>query len=229
MTERRKKKTKSSSQVEYRENLKPITKGHADYIRSMSENIVTFCTGPAGCSKSYSVLGLASQYLLEEKVERIIIARPAIEASKKGIGFLPGGLQEKFNPYVQPAIEHLQRFLGRNTYSQLRASDRIRMEPLEFLRGKTFDNSFIIGEEFQNAETEQIIMFVSRIGKNSKLVLNGDANQTDILSYKELTDFEYVINKVEKSKLKDFGIVRLGKEDIVRHPIIAPFLTLFNK
>lgn len=228
MTERRRKKRNESS--EYKEKLTPKTEGHKGYIRCMAENTVTFCTGPAGSSKSYTALGLASQYLLEERVRRIVIARPTVEASPKGLGFLPGGINDKLSPYVQPAIEHLQRFLGRNTFHQLRGDGRICIEALEYLRGKTFDDSFIIGEEFQNATKEQIIMFVTRIGDRSRMVINGDMAQTDIrkdhCDYS--TDLEYVIEKIKRSKIPEFGVVELSENDIVRNKLIGPFLRLFN-
>lgn len=231
MTERRRKKNRGTEAREFREELKPKTQGHKDYIRCMIENTVTFCTGPAGSSKSYTALGLAAQYLLNEEVDRIIIARPTVEASPKGLGFLPGGLNEKMNPYVKPAIKHLERFLGKNTLSQMRGSGRILVEPLEYMRGETFDNSFIIGEEFQNATTEQIIMFVTRIGENSKISVNGDIAQTDLNeeASKYQTDLEYIIEKLKTGKLDEFGIIELGEADIVRNKLIGPFLRLFKR
>lgn len=230
MTERRRKKRQNAEPKEFREDLKPKTQGHKDYIRCMVENTVTFCTGPAGSSKSYTALGLAAQYLLTERVDRIIIARPTVEASPKGLGFLPGGLNEKMNPYVKPAVKHLERFLGRNTLAQLRGSGRILVEPLEYMRGETYDNSFIIGEEFQNATKEQIIMFVTRIGEDSKIVINGDMAQTDLRQEfaNFQTDLEYVIEKIKKSKLNEFGVVELSDADIVRNKLIGPFLQIFG-
>lgn len=230
MTERKRKKN-SQTYVEPRIELKPITKGHAEYIRCMSENTVTFCTGPAGSSKSYSALGLACQYLLQERVDKIIIARPAVEASPRGLGFLPGGVNDKMLPYVQPAIEHLEKFLGRNTCQNYRHSGKIIIEAMEYLRGRTFDHAFILGEEFQNCTTEQIKMFVSRIGRDSKMVVNGDIAQTDIPKYDcdYTTDLAYVIHKLKQAELEGFGICELTPSDIVRNKLIGPFLQLFER
>jgi len=229
MTERRKKKAREPEK-EYREVLKPKTVGHAEYIRCMSENTVTFCTGPAGSSKSYSSLGLACQYLLEERVDKIIIARPAVEAAPRGLGFLPGSVNDKLAPYVQPAVEHMQRFLGKNSYAAYRNSGKIIIEAMEYLRGRTFNMSFIIGEEFQNCTTDQIKMFVTRIGEDSKMVINGDVAQTDVRQHDSdyETDLEYVIYRVKKAKIKGFGVCELTKADIVRHPLIGPFLQIFE-
>lgn len=212
------------------EELKPRTKGQDQYIRAMSENIVTFGIGPAGTGKSYCAIGLACQYLLDDKVDKIIITRPCIEAAPRSLGALPGDVDEKVAPYLLPAIEHIKRFVGFNRYMDLRNQERICIEPLEFMRGRTFDRAFIIGEEFQNATTEQIKMFITRIGTNSKIVIDGDIEQADMKRTNTLfqTDLEYVIDKIERSNLTDFGVIELNEADIIRHPIIGPFLRIFR-
>lgn len=231
MTDRRRKKRPDEQQQEYREQLKPKTAGHAEYLRCMAENMVTFCTGPAGSSKSYSSIGLGCQYLLEKRVDRLILTRPCVEAAPKSIGMLPGGILDKVSPYLAPAINHAQKFLGKNTYNNMRAYGQIAIEPLEFMRGHTFDGCFIICEESQNCTTEQLIMLVTRLGQNSRLVINGDIFQTDIPDYDSdySTDFEYVVDKVERANLKNFGVCHLHEEDIMRNSIIGPFLKVFRK
>ena len=229
MTERRRHKRHNKiEQQEFREELKPLTRGHKDYIRAISENIVTFVTGPAGCGKSYIALGLASQYLLEGRIEKIVVARPTIEASKKGLGYLPGSRIEKLEPYLIPAIEHLKRFLGKNKYALELNRGNIRFEALEYMRGLTFDHSMLLLEEAQNATTEQIKMFVSRIGKESKIIIGGDAEQSDIYKENGATDLEYVISKIEDARLDNFSYIQMTDLDIVRHPIIANFLRVLR-
>jgi phosphate starvation-inducible protein PhoH and related proteins len=231
MSERRLKKAAKQQAREYRETLKPKTKGQEEYIRLMSENIVTFGIGPAGTGKSYCALGLASQYLLDGDVSSIIVCRPTVEASgsSKGLGFLPGDQNQKLSPYVLPAVEILKKFLGRDSYGNYVRNGTIKFEPLEYLRGRTFDNAFMIGEEFQNASTEQIKMFITRIGENSRIVIDGDISQTDIkkTNSEYASDLEYIITKVERANLKNFGVHEMSNLDIVRNKIIGPFLDIF--
>ncbi len=212
------------------EEFKARTPGQYNYLRTMTENIVTFGIGPAGTGKSYCAIGLACQYLLEQRVDRIIITRPCIEAAPRSLGALPGSLEEKVAPYLRPAVEHMKRFLGRDRFLEYFHRDDIVIEPLEFMRGRTFDNAFIIGEEFQNATTEQIKMFITRIGKFSKIVIDGDIEQADVKRTNSdfPTDLEYVIHKIEKSGIENFGVFELGESDIQRHEIIGPFLRVMR-
>lgn len=218
------KTTKSQKSAKYGVDLKPVTIGQREYIRTMVENTVTFGIGPAGTGKSYCAIGLACQYLLEGKVDRIVVTRPCVEAAPRSLGALPGDLDEKVAPYLIPAVEHMKKFLGVDTYRDFKAKGLIVIEPLEFMRGRTFENAFIIGEEFQNATTDQIKMFVTRLGKESKVVIDGDIEQTDIKKtnsdYK--SDLEYVIKKI--TGLEKFGVYELTEADIQRNPIIGPFL-----
>lgn len=206
---------------------RPQTEGQREYMRILIENDVTFVTGDAGTGKSYLALGLAAQYLVEERFDKIIIARPAVEASKKGLGFLPGQLSEKMLPYVLPAIAHLKRFLGKDLYANMVRDDRIVFETLEYMRGSTYDYSFMILEESQNADVEQLTMFITRIGKESKILINGDIEQTDLRNKGENSDLLYVINKVRH--LEGFGVAELTENDIVRNPLIKSFLRAMKK
>jgi phosphate starvation-inducible PhoH-like protein len=215
-----------SSNHEMREKFEAKTKGQKEYIRSMIENDVVFATGPAGTGKSYLALGLACQYLLDGRYDKIVICRPTVEASPKGLGFIPGDISEKLSPYVMPAVEHIKKFIGRDRYYKEFHLENIKFEALEYMRGRTFSNSFIIVEEAQNCTTEQLKMIVTRIGEDSKIVINGDVDQTDlkIKHGESIIDFEYVINKLERADLDLFGIVELTELDIIRNPLIAGFL-----
>lgn len=223
-------KTRSPRSQKYGHDLRPATKGQEEYIATMCENTVTIGIGPAGTGKSYCSIGLACQKLLEGEYQRIVITRPCVEAAPRSLGALPGDIDEKVGPYLIPAVEHMKHFLGPDVYRDLRAKELIVIEPLEFMRGRTFENAFIIGEEFQNATTEQIKMFITRLGKNSKIVIDGDIEQTDLKktnsAYK--SDLEYVIVKIENANLKQFAIHELTEADIQRNPIIGPFLRAFR-
>lgn len=221
-----KKKTDNQEKqhAQLQERIKPKTKGQQDYLRTLIENDVTFVTGDAGTGKSYLALGLAAEYLSERRYDKIIIARPAIEASKRGIGYLPGDINTKLEPYVLPSIQHLKRFFGKDTYANMIRDEAIKYVSLEYMRGSTYDYSFMILEEAQNCTTEQLIMFITRIGINSKILINGDINQTDLRNEGESSDLFYVIEKVKRANLKSFGIAELTENDIVRSPLIADFL-----
>lgn len=219
--------TRSNRQT-LNEELKTRSAGQTEYIRTMVENTITFGIGPAGSGKSYCALGLAAQYLNEGKVQRIIVTRPHVEAAPKSLGALPGGIDEKVAPYLVPAVEHLKLFLGVDRYYNLRDKGEIVIEPLEFMRGRTFKHTFIVGEEFQNATTEQIKMFMTRIGDGSKMVIDGDIEQTDMKKTNSQfsTDLEFAIYKVKD--IEGIGLYELQECDIVRHPLIGKIVKAFR-
>mgnify|MGYP002789886979 CR=1 FL=1 len=227
MSNRRNKKVNKTEEPKV--NLVPKNKGQENYIRTMVENIVTICDGPAGSGKSFCCLGLAAEYLLAGKVTKIVVARPTVEASPKGLGFLKGSLEEKLNPYVYPAIEHLKKFLGTMRYRDYYSAGMITFEAWEYMRGRTYDNSFMILEEAQNCTLEQLKMFITRIGENSRIVINGDAEQSDLIKKNSeyQTDLEYLVSKIEKKQIKNFGVQKMNDNDIVRNPIISDFLQIF--
>lgn len=213
-------------------NLKPKTQNQEDYIRCLVENDVVFCSGPAGTGKSHLAIGLACQYLQEGKVDKILVARPAVEASGKkgGLGALKGYLWDKIEPYMQPAVEHFEQFLGETKLQALKEKEVIQFEPLEFLRGRNYHQTFMILDESQSATLDQLIMFVSRMGRRSKVAVLGDPHQTDIPKAGEYgTDLEYMVDKVIKAELPNFGACQLTHADIIRNPILAPFLQLFGR
>jgi len=203
-----------------RKRLKPKTNNQAEYIRSMVESDVTFCSGPAGSGKTAVAVGLACEYLLENKIEKIVITRPVVE-SGRGIGFLPGNLNEKVHPYMVPIIEEMKLYLGMETYNSMRVTNIIEVCPLEYMRGRNFHNTFMILDEAQNATFEQIKMFLTRIGIGSKAIINGDLDQTDLRgdAYGGLSQ---CMTKLEN--LRGLSICKLTHEDIVRNDIIARIL-----
>lgn len=213
------------------EEFKPKTKNQSEYLRTLIDNDITFVTGCAGTGKSYLAIGLACQYFLEKRYDKIIIVRPAVEASKKGLGYLPGDLDEKLTPYMLPAVEHMKRFLGLDVYHNAVRDENIRFMSLEYMRGTTINYSFAILEEAQNCTTEQLKMFITRIGTESKMLINGDTDQTDLWKSEDAdysTDLEYVIAKVRKATIPGFGFAELDENDIQRHPLIAPFLRIMK-
>jgi len=204
-----------------RKILKPKTENQAEYIRSMAESDVTFCSGPAGSGKTAVAVGLACQHFLDNRVEKIIITRPVVEAGR-GLGFLPGTLTEKIQPYLVPVVEEMKLFLGVETYHSARSTNAIEMCPLEYMRGRNFHDTFMILDEAQNATYEQIKMFITRIGLGSKAVINGDASQTD-LDHRADGGLEICMDKLED--IDGVSICELTNQDIVRNSIISKILS----
>jgi phosphate starvation-inducible PhoH-like protein len=216
----RNKKTKKQPIRPARKKLRAKTDNQSDYIRSMSEADVTFCCGPAGTGKTAVAVGLACQYLLQDRVQKIVISRPVVE-SGRGLGFLPGTLTDKVQPYLVPITEEMKLFLGRETYNSMRATNTIEICPLEYMRGRNFHDTFMILDEAQNATFEQIKMFLTRIGLGSKAVINGDLDQTDLRG-NEYGGLHTCISKLDN--LDGVAICELDSSDIVRHSIISDIL-----
>jgi len=213
-------KPKTQTTRSTRKKLKPKTRNQSDYIISMSEKDVTFCSGPAGSGKTAVAVGLACEYILNNKVEKIVITRPVVE-SGRGIGFLPGSLVEKVHPYMVPIIEEMKLYLGVETFNTMRSTNEIEICPLEYMRGRNFHSTFMILDEAQNATFEQIKMFLTRIGVGSKAIINGDLDQTDLKG-----DSFGGLNSCMGSldNLEGVGICKLDHSDIVRNDIIAKIL-----
>jgi phosphate starvation-inducible PhoH-like protein len=213
------------------EPIRGKTKGQSEYLRTMISNSVTFCCGDSGTGKSYLSAGLACEHLLENKCSKIIVCRPAIESKGRqgsGLGFIKGDISEKLGPYMAGTVEHFKRFLGKDRFYKLYHEETIQFLALEYMRGLTFNDSFVICEEFQNATKDQLIMTVTRIGEGSKIVISGDYSQTDLKKNTDVTDFEWMMTKIENANLDGFGVCRLGKNDIIRSPLIGPFLNLIS-
>ena len=204
-----------------RRRIVPITAktlNQKEYIRDIVENDVIFCTGPSGSGKSYIAAGIAANHIYRDEVDQIIVTRPLVCAGKD-IGSLPGELDEKIKPYLLPMEENLKHFLGRDYYGKLFNDGRIRYEPLEIMRGATFHDAYMILDEAQNCTLDQIKLFITRMGENSKVLINGDIRQTDIRKFSGLLT---CIDKLEG--IEGIGISRLYYEDIQRNGIIGRVL-----
>lgn len=199
--------------------LEAKTENQKTYIRSIVENDVTFCTGPSGTGKSFIAAGLASSWLLKDQIETIIVTRPLV-CTGKDIGSLPGEISEKIKPYLAPMEENLKYFLGRDKFGLYFNTRRIRFEPLETMRGATYHNSYMILDEAQNCTVEQIKMFITRMGEHSKVIINGDTKQTDLL---ERHGLGFCIERLQN--IPGVGICQLGYNDIQRNGIIGKILT----
>lgn len=198
--------------------LEAKTENQKNYIRSIIENDVVFCTGPSGSGKSFIAAGLAAQKLLKDEIDTIIVTRPLV-CTGRDLGSLPGELNEKIKPYLQPMEENLRYFLGRDMFGMYFNQRRIRFEPLETMRGSTFHDSYMILDEAQNCTLEQIKMFVTRMGNHSKVLINGDNKQTDI--YRD-SGLDFCIEKL--SQVTGVGICKLEYHDIQRNGIIGAVL-----
>lgn len=224
---RRRKIQQNNNKMKY--ELKAKTNGQAEYIRTILENVVIVASGCPGTGKTGIMVFLASKALLNGEIDKIIISRPIVEASPRSIGFLKGSLDEKIHPYLIPLEEEFKKFMGQDLYFKMKNEGRIKFEPLEFLRGRTFNDCYMCLDEAENADVEQLKMFVTRMGENTKVIINGDTEQTDMWTDGQFNcDFAYFIHKLKKANLEQFGFVELGEADIVRNPLIASFLRVFK-
>jgi len=219
---RQAKKPKTTRQR--RKILRPKTRNQETYMQSINKSDVTFCSGPAGSGKTSVSVGMACEYLIEKKVDKIIITRPVVE-SGRGLGHLPGTLVEKINPYLIPILEEMNQYLTKNTVETYRGRDIIELCPLEYMRGRNFHNCFMILDEAQNATFEQIKMFITRIGKDSKAVINGDLRQSDL--GKHQGGLKTCMDKLVE--VSGVGVCKLDYSDIVRSGIVSKILMTLNK
>lgn len=212
------KKNKKSKQAPKQNVLVAKTDNQKEYIRSIIENDIIFCTGPSGTGKSFIAAGIASEHLLKDQIDTIIVTRPLV-CTGKDIGSLPGELGEKIKPYLQPMEENLKYFLGRDKFGLYYNNRRIRFEPLETMRGATFHNSYMILDEAQNCTLEQIKMFITRMGEQSKVIINGDTKQTDLYNGNGLAECIRKLNNIN-----NIGICSLEYQDIQRNGILGAVL-----
>jgi phosphate starvation-inducible PhoH-like protein len=201
----------------FKNRLIPRTINQKNYIRTVAENTITFCQGIAGSGKTHIAIGMALEYLLDGKVEKIIITRPIIEAGER-LGYLPGTAEEKIHPYLLPLLDEVEYFMDVKFYSQLKYTRSIEIVPLGLMRGRNFHNSFIVADECQNASYEQLKMLLTRIGKESKMVLTGDVAQSDLPKY-QIGGFANMMKILDD--VDGIGMSHLQPVDIVRNPIIA--------
>jgi phosphate starvation-inducible PhoH-like protein len=205
--------------------LQPKSPNQSQYLKSIHRSDVVFCSGPAGSGKTAIAVGVACQYLLTKQIEKIVVARPTIE-SGRGLGHLPGSYTAKIQPYLIPVLEEMSKYLSSEALRVFRNSNTIELCPLEYMRGRNFHDTFMILDEAQNATFDQIKMFLTRIGRNSKAIINGDPEQTDL--YADMKGgFEKCINKLDG--LEGVSICCLEGTDIVRNNIIAQILNRLHK
>lgn len=207
--------------VIYRNRLKPRTDNQKEYIRTVAENTITFCQGVAGSGKTHIAIGMAIEYLLDSKVNRIVITRPVVESGEK-IGYLPGTAEEKLHPYLLPLLDEVNHFISSAQFASLKLNNKIEIVPLGLMRGRNFHNCFIVADECQNASYDQLKMLLTRIGNNSKMVLTGDISQSD-LNRNMRGGFLDMMNALEGTE--GIGIASLVFSDIVRNPIIGKILS----
>lgn len=204
--------------------IKPKTLGQTSYARSMKAHDIVFGVGPAGTGKTYMAVAMAIHAFKNKEVEKIILARPAVEAGER-LGFLPGDLQEKVDPYLRPLYDALYDIIGRESTLRLRERESIEVVPLAYMRGRTLDNSFVILDEAQNTTKEQMKMFLTRLGFGSKAVVTGDTTQMDLPRGKRsgLLDAIAVLNGVEGI---DFCFLK--DTDVVRHPLVRRIINAYD-
>ncbi len=223
------KATNKSENVEYiiktpKKSVIPRSEKQKKYIRALKESDIVISAGPAGTGKTFLAVAVALTMLLEKKIERIILSRPAVEAGER-LGFLPGDMREKVDPYLRPLYDSLYDLLDFEKIQKKIEVGDIEIAPLAFMRGRTLKNSFAILDEAQNATDTQIKMFLTRIGENSKIVINGDPSQID-LPNKTMSG----LNRSKKllGHLKEISVVDFDHTDVVRHPLVSKIVKAYS-
>ena len=203
----------------------PRSKKQKDYVKALKESEVIISTGPAGTGKTYLAVAVALTMLLEKKIERIILSRPAVEAGER-LGFLPGDMKDKVDPYLRPLYDSLYDLLDFEKIQKRIEIGDIEIAPLAFMRGRTLKNSFAILDEAQNATDIQIKMFLTRIGENSKIVVNGDPSQIDLLDRGNSG-----LNRSKKliGHLNEISVVDFDHNDVVRHPLVSKIVRAYEE
>jgi len=203
----------------------PRSKKQKEYVKSLKTNQIVISLGPAGTGKTYLAVAVALSMLLEKKVERIILSRPAVEAGER-LGFLPGDMKDKIDPYLRPLYDSLYDLLDYDKIQRKIESGSIEIAPLAFMRGRTLKNSFAILDEAQNATETQIKMFLTRIGQNSKLVVNGDPSQIDLPNKNQsgLVKSQNILKDI-----KEISVVNFDHQDVMRHPLVTKVVEAYQK
>ena len=205
--------------------VKPKTLGQKNYCNQIRQNTITIGVGPAGTGKTYLAVAMAVTAFRAQEVNRIILTRPAVEAGEK-LGFLPGDLQQKVDPYLRPLYDALFDMLGAETYQKYLERGNIEVAPLAYMRGRTLDDSFIILDEAQNTSPEQMKMFLTRLGFNSKMIITGDVTQIDLPDGKRsgLKDVMRILRNID-----DIAQVRFSDKDVVRHRLVQDIIKAYEK
>ena len=197
----------------------------SDYIKALRENNIIMSLGPAGTGKSFLAVSVAITMLMEKKIERVILSRPAVEAGEK-LGFLPGDMKEKVDPYLRPLYDALYELFGYEKINKKIETGEIEIAPLAFMRGRTLKNCFAILDEAQNATETQIKMFLTRIGENSKLVVNGDPSQIDLINK---SNSGLIKSKNILKNISEIKIIEFDHRDVVRHPLVSKIIQAYQK
>jgi len=204
--------------------IKPKTLGQKKYVDSIKKNMITLGLGPAGTGKTYLAMAMAITAFKNNDVGRIILTRPAIEAGEK-LGFLPGDLQSKIDPYLRPLYDALYQIMGAESFLKNSEKGLIEVAPLAYMRGRTLDNAFIILDEAQNTTPAQMKMFLTRIGFGSKVVITGDQTQKD-LPKDQVSGLDVAVSVI--SNIEDIGICKLSYKDVVRHPLVQRIVKAYE-
>ncbi len=203
--------------------IRAKTKGQKDYVDAIDKHAVVFGMGPAGTGKTYLAMAKAVQALQRKEVSRIILTRPAVEAGER-LGFLPGSLSDKIDPYLRPLFDALHEMLEAEAVPKLIASGTIEVAPLAYMRGRTLNDAFIILDEAQNSTAEQLKMFLTRLGFNSKMVVTGDSTQVDLP--RGVSGLKYAAQIL--GEVDDVAFVKLGSDDVVRHELVAKIVDAYD-
>ncbi|MBQ1821069.1 MAG: PhoH family protein [Clostridia bacterium] len=205
--------------------IKCKTLGQKKYIQALKNHELVFGVGPAGTGKTYLAVAMAVVAFKNKEVERIILTRPAVEAGEK-LGFLPGDLQNKVDPYLRPLYDALQEFFGLETYKQLMERGAIEVAPLAYMRGRTLNNAFIILDEAQNCSIEQMKMFLTRFGEGSRIVVTGDVTQID-LPKEKMSGLVHAIRVLDG--VEGISVVKLTHKDVVRHELVQRIIQAYER
>jgi phosphate starvation-inducible PhoH-like protein len=205
-------------------SVKPRTDGQARYIKSLKENELVFCIGPAGTGKTYLAVANAVAALKKGKIKKIVLVRPAVEAGEH-LGFLPGDLEAKINPYLRPLLDALHDLMDYDQIRRYMGNDLIEIAPLAYMRGRTLNDAVIILDEGQNATVAQMMMFLTRMGQNARIVVTGDVTQVD-LPPETVSGLADAVERLKK--VPGVGMVTLDRADIVRHPLVQAIVNAYE-
>jgi len=204
--------------------IHPRTRGQADYVQAIRENALVFCTGPAGTGKTYLAVATAVEALRAQRIRKIVLVRPAVEAGES-LGFLPGDLEAKINPYLRPLLDGLQEMMDYDQMRRFMDEDLIEVAPLAYMRGRTLNNAFVILDEAQNTTVAQMKMFLTRMGEGSQIVVSGDTSQTDLSAHTK----SGLIDALQRLRnIEGFAKVVLTGEDIVRHRLVQAIVRAYE-
>ena len=204
--------------------VRPRTEGQGRYLRALRENDLVFCVGPAGTGKTYLAVAMAVSALRQGKIKKIVLVRPAVEAGEH-LGFLPGDLEAKINPYLRPLLDALHDLMDYDQIRRYMGNDLIEIAPLAYMRGRTLNDAVIILDEGQNATVSQMKMFLTRMGQNARIVVTGDVTQVD-LPLETISGMADAVSRLQN--IPGIGAVFLGRADIVRHPLVQAIVDAYE-